>query len=112
MGLKEALLNAKKLSTKVSSKKKDKKQVKQFKSSVLVDGGTGVYTATINGKKVEVLISVHTDASTYFPKYRFHYRNALGNRVYIKTQKMEHAQIVCDQIEEQKGKYKISGSFV
>jgi hypothetical protein len=112
MSLKDALMNAKKAATKVVEKKKEKKQVKQFKESVLIDGGTSVYTAVINGKKVEVLISVHTDKSTYFPRYRFHYRNALGNRVYIKTLKMEHAQAVCDQIEEQKGKYKISGSFV
>lgn len=112
MSLKDALLNAKKTSTKVSEKKQEKKKATPFKEIVLVKGGTSVYTANINGKKVEVLISVHTDHSTYFPKYRFHYRNALGNRVYIKTNKMEVAQMVCDQIEEQKGKYKISGSFI
>lgn len=106
MSLKSAMLAA----AKKNAKKVVEKPKKQFNINVLLKGGTTIFTATINGKKKDVEISVHTDNSTYFPQYKFHYRNALGNRVFIKCSKQEHAQMVCDQLEEQKGKYKVSGS--
>lgn len=106
MSLKSAMLAA----TKKHVKKAAVVPKKTFNMNVLVKGGTTVFTATINGKKKDVEISVHTENSTYFPQYKYHYRNALGNRVFIKCVKQEHAQIVCDQLEQQKGKYRVSGS--
>lgn len=106
MSLKSAILAA----TKKPIKKVVEKPKKQFNQNVLLKGGTTVFTALINGKKKDIEISVHTENSTYFPQYKYHYRNALGNRIFIKCSKQEHAQMVCDQLEEQKGKYRVSGS--
>ena len=95
------------------TKKKPNKQHKEFDYNILVNGGESVLSfKDSNGVSRVVDVSVHTSNTIYFSKYKFHYKNALGHRVYIKTQKASIAQEVCDYLSEEKWKYKVSGSYV
>ena len=96
-----------------TTKKKANKQHKEFDYNILVNGGESVLSfKDSQGVSRVVDVSVHTSKSSYFSKYKFHYKNALGNRVYIKTQKASIAQEVCDYLSQEKGKYKVSGSCI
>jgi len=98
---------------KTTKKNTKKKVVKEFDYNIMVNGGESVLSfKDSNGVSRVVDVSVHTSKSSYFSKYKFHYKNALGNRVYIKTQKASIAQEVCDYLSEEKWKYKVSGSYI
>lgn len=101
-----------------------KTQPKQFDETILIGGGESIFTTQVktvrlvNGVEKESVstksfnISVHSHDMTYLPKYKYHFKNGMGNRVFIKTSSMLTAQMVCDALTGEKGKYRVSGSAV
>lgn len=113
MSLAEAILKQKRIKQKQTEKgEQTKHNVKQeFDHTILSRGGESVLVfKDKSGKKREVAISVHTPIITYPAKYKWHIRNAFGNRIFIKVQKRELAQEVVDLLMGEKGKYKVSAS--
>ena len=119
MSLKDSMMKHYKKSQSIKSAKnsKAKNKPKEFDYSILAKGGeSSLMFMDSKGKKREVCISVHTPLITYPPQYRYHYRNAFGNYIFIKCQKRELAQEVCNYLEgvseSGKVKYHVSGSSV
>ena len=129
MSLAEAILKQHQLLTKKNTKRIAAKQQSNtnnkvlntkeatkdtvFDYQILSCGGESVLVfKDKSGKKREVAISVHTPIITYPAKYKWHVRNAFGNRIFIKVQKRELAQEVVDYLMGEKGKYKVSASSV
>lgn len=114
MSLAEAILKQKRIKQKQTEKGEQTKQnpkTQQFDHTILSRGGESVLVfKDKSGKKREVAISVHTPIITYPAKYKWHIRNAFGNRIFIKVQKRELAQEVVDLLMGEKGKYKVSAS--
>lgn len=112
----QALLKASKkqndLQAKKVVKKKEKKRVEFFDESILVNGGVSQYTFEYEGKKKVVFISCHTHKNNKFPKYKYHIKNAFGNRVFIKAKDYRFAQAVVDNMFKENGKYLVSGSYI
>lgn len=110
----QALLKASKkqndLQAKKVVKKKEKKKVVIFDESILVNGGVSQYTFEYEGKKKVVFISCHAPRNNKFPKYKYHIKNAFGNRVFIKAKDYKFAQDVVDDMFGEKGKYLVSAS--
>lgn len=115
MSLAEAILKQHQLLMKKNTKRISEKHnvKKEFDHTILSRGGESVLVfKDKSGKKREVVISVHTPIITYPAKYKWHIRNAFGNRIFIKVQKRELAQEVVDYLTGEKGKYKVSASSV
>lgn len=106
----QALLKASKKQDLKVVKKKEKKSVVVFDESILVNGGVSQYTFEYEGKKRVVFISCHAPRNNKFPKYKYHIKNALGNRVFIKAKDYRFAQAVVDDMFGEKGKYLVSAS--
>ncbi|HCH9337356.1 TPA: hypothetical protein PNO69_004552 [Salmonella enterica] len=106
----QALLKASKKQDLKVVKKKEKKKVELFDESILVNGGVSQYTFEYEGKKKVVFISCHTPRNNKFPKYKYHIKNAFGNRVFIKAKDYQTAQAVIDAMFSEKGKYLVSAS--
>ena len=92
------------------TKKKEKKEVVIFDERILVNGGVSQYTFEYEGKKKVVFISCHAPRNNKFPKYKYHIKNAFGNRVFIKAKDYRFAQAVVDDMFGEKGKYLVSAS--
>lgn len=122
MSLAEAILKQKRIAAKqgtkntkhsTTQKTKGNEKEAQFDYQILSRGGESTLVfKDKSGKKREVLVSVHTPIITYPAKYKWHVRNAFGNRIFIKVQKRELAQEVVDLLMGEKGKYKVSASSV
>lgn len=111
MSLAEAILKQKRIKQKQTEKVEHTAPQQKFDYTILSRGGEGVLVfKDKGGKKREVAISVHTPIITYPAKYKWHVRNAFGNRIFIKAQKRELAQEVVDLLMGEKGKYKVSAS--
>lgn len=108
----QALLKASKKQDLKVVKKKEKKKVEFFDESILVNGGVSQYTFEYEGKKKVVFISCHTPKNNKFPKYKYHIKNAFGNRVFIKAKDYRFAQAVVDNMFKENGKYLVSGSYI
>lgn len=106
----QALLKASKKQDLKVVKKKEKKEVVIFDERILVNGGVSQYTFEYEGKKKVVFISCHTSRNNKFPKYKYHIKNAFGNRVFIKAKDYRFAQAVVDDMFGEKGKYLVSAS--
>lgn len=106
----QALLKASKKQDLKVVKKKEKKEVEIFDESILVNGGVSQYTFEYEGKKKVVFISCHAPRNNKFPKYKYHIKNAFGNRVFIKAKDYKFAQAVVDDMFGEKGKYLVSAS--
>lgn len=106
----KALLKASKKQDLKVVKKKEKKKVELFDESILVNGGVSQYTFEYEGKKKVVFISCHAPRNNKFPKYKYHIKNAFGNRVFIKAKDYRFAQAVVDDMFGEKGKYLVSAS--
>lgn len=106
----QALLKASKKQELKVIKKKEKKKVEFFDESILVNGGVSQYTFEYEGKKKVVFISCHAPRNNKFPKYKYHIKNAFGNRVFIKAKDYRFAQAVVDDMFGEKGKYLVSAS--
>lgn len=106
----QALLKASKKQELKVIKKKEKKKVEFFDESILVNGGVSQYTFEYEGKKKVVFISCHAHRNNKFPKYKYHIKNAFGNRVFIKAKDYRFAQAVVDDMFGEKGKYLVSAS--
>lgn len=106
----QALLKASKKQDLKVVKKKEKKKVEIFDESILVNGGVSQYTFEYEGKKKVVFISCHAPRNNKFPKYKYHIKNAFGNRVFIKAKDYRFAQAVVDYMFCEKGKYLVSAS--
>lgn len=106
----QALLKASKKQDLKVIKKKEKKKVVMFDESILVNGGVSQYTFEYEGKKKVVFISCHAPRNNKFPKYKYHIKNAFGNRVFIKAKDYRTAQAVVDDMFGEKGKYLVSAS--
>ncbi|QVW53818.1 hypothetical protein TaPaz_37 [Acinetobacter phage TaPaz] len=106
----QALLKASKKQDLKVVKKKEKKSVVVFDESILVNGGVSQYTFEYEGKKKVVFISCHAPRNDKFPKYKYHIKNAFGNRVFIKAKDYRFAQAVVDDMFGEKGKYLVSAS--
>lgn len=106
----QALLEASKKQDLKITKKKEKKEVVIFDERILVNGGVSQYTFEYEGKKKVVFISCHTPRNNKFPKYKYHIKNAFGNRVFIKAKDYRFAQAVVDDMFGEKGKYLVSAS--
>ncbi|CAH1066678.1 Uncharacterised protein [Acinetobacter phage MD-2021a] len=106
----QALLKASKKQDLKVVKKKEKKSVVVFDESVLVNGGVSQYTFEYEGKKKVVFISCHAPRNNKYPKYKYHIKNAFGNRVFIKAKDYRFAQAVVDDMFGEKGKYLVSAS--
>lgn len=106
----QALLKASKKQDLKITKKKEKKEVVIFDESILVNGGVSQYTFEYEGKKKVVFISCHAPRNNKFPKYKYHIKNAFGNRVFIKAKDYRFAQAVVDDMFGEKGKYLVSAS--
>lgn len=108
----QALLKASKKQDLKVVKKKEKKSVVVFDESILMNGGVSQYTFEYEGKKKVVFISCHTPRNNKFPKYKYHIKNAFGNRVFIKAKDYQTAQAVVDDMFGEKGKYLVSASVL
>ncbi|HCH8414767.1 TPA: hypothetical protein NNQ18_004577 [Salmonella enterica] len=106
----QALLKASKKQDLKVVKKKEKKEVVIFDERILVNGGVSQYTFEYEGKKKVVFISCHAPRNNEFPKYKYHIKNAFGNRVFIKAKDYKFAQDVVDDMFGEKGKYLVSAS--
>lgn len=106
----QALIKASKKQDLKVVKKKEKKGIVVFDESILVNGGVSQYTFEYEGKKKVVLISCHAPRNNKFPKYKYHIKNAFGNRVFIKAKDYRFAQAVVDAIFGEKCKYLVSAS--
>lgn len=106
----QALLKASKKQDLKVVKKKEKKEVVIFDERILVNGGVSQYTFEYEGKKKVVFISCHAPRNNKFPKYKYHIKNAFGNRVFIKAKDYRFAQAVVDDMFGEKGKYLVSAS--
>lgn len=106
----QALLKASKKQDLKVVEKKEKKKVEIFDESILVNGGVSQYTFEYEGKKKVVFISCHAPRNNKFPKYKYHIKNAFGNRVFIKAKDYCFAQAVVDDMFGEKGKYLVSAS--
>lgn len=106
----QALLKASKKQDLKVIKKKEKKKVVMFDESILVNGGVSQYTFEYEGKKKVVFISCHAPRNNKYPKYKYHIKNAFGNRVFIKAKDYRFAQAVVDDMFGEKGKYLVSAS--
>lgn len=106
----QALLKASKKQDLKIIKKKEKKSVVVFDERILVNGGVSQYTFEYEGKKKVVFISCHAPRNNKFPKYKYHIKNAFGNRVFIKAKDYRFAQAVVDDMFGEKGKYLVSAS--
>lgn len=91
---------------------KGENEEKQLEN-VLSYGGKHDHTYIQDGKKRKVSISVDNGQrmNKNLPKYKFHIRNALGFRVYIKASSRKIAQDTVNSIYG-KGMYVVSGSDV
>lgn len=115
MSLAEAILKQKRIKQKQAEKgeQQPNSKTQEFDYIIISRGGESVLVfKDKGGKKREVAISVHTPIITYPTKYKWHVRNAFGNRIFIKVQKRELAQEVIDYLTGEKGKYKVSASSV
>lgn len=108
----QALLKASKKQDLKVVKKKETKKVEIFDESILVNGGVSQYTFEYEGKKKVVFISCHAPRNNKFPKYKYHIKNAFGNRVFIKAKDYRFAQAVVDDMFGENGKYLVSGSHI
>lgn len=94
------------------TQKQGENEEKQLEN-VLNYGGKHDYNYIQDGKKRKVSISVDNGQrmNKNLPKYKFHIRNALGFRVYIKASSRKIAQDTVNSIYG-KGMYVVSGSDV
>lgn len=88
------------LKKKEQDKKKDKNYVSPDLDNVLSVGGTALWKG--------LSISVHSGLKNDTPEYKYHFKAATGNKVFIKTNKRELAQQFVDDWFG-KGKYKVCG---
>ena len=99
---------------------KKAKQHTEFDWNILTKGGESVYTINIKElkddvnvqKEYKVNVSVSVEGVRIaVSKYKFHIRDAQGNRVYFKAKSYKVAQAVCDEIFG-KGHYRVSGTVI
>lgn len=88
------------LKKKEVDKKKDKSYISPDLDAILSYGGTALWKG--------LSISVHTDVKKDTPEYKYHFKAATGNKVFVKTNKRELAQQFVDEWFG-KGKYRVSG---
>lgn len=96
MSLKLALLKAaaqqnKELEGKRTTKINPKTYISENLNDVIMCGGVAVYKG--------VRFSVHTnDNQTELPVYKYHFKAATGNTIYIKCSKRDKAQAFVDEV--------------
>ena len=114
--------SAKDIAKKKEVKKLEKKakQHTEFDWNILTKGGESIYTINIKEfkddvdvqKEYKVNVSVSVEGVRIaVSKYKFHIRDAQGNRVYFKAKSYKVAQAVCDEIFG-KGHYRVSGTVI
>lgn len=93
--------------------KKPKPYSEKNLDNVLSSGGECSYEFVKDGKKVKTSISVDSGqrVNNNVKKYKFHVRNSLGYRVYVKATSRKSAQDIINSIYG-KGYYTVSGSDV
>lgn len=86
----------------------DKKPKKHFDASTLELGGMTYFKMDKKWVRISVLTR---DNEADITKFKFHFRNSYGNKVFISAKTYIEAQAVADAIYSQ-GMYKVSGSVV
>ena len=95
MSLKLALLKAaaqqnKELEGKLTTKINPKTYISENLNVVIVNGGVAVYKG--------VRFSVHVDDNSTQPVYKYYFKAATGNTIYIKCSKRDKAQEFVDEV--------------